>query len=86
MKKKGKDDKNAALDNEINKSKTSSNSTQVLKHLGVIIDTKKLMFFAPLEKLNVICRNIDFVVNKVTIPARTLAKILGQINLDSCDS
>ena len=65
---------------QINVQKTSVNASHVLKHLGVIIDTKQFMFFAPDCKLQHLQVEIEKNSSAVFVTARDMAKVLGLIN------
>lgn len=63
----------------INHDKTSTSPSQMIKYLGLLIDSKESRFFVPEDKLTNITQQINNLCVSSHVKARELAGILGQI-------
>ena len=63
---------------------TSTEATQSLLHLGFVTDSKQMRYFLPIEKEEVVLKQLQGIIQQglsgEAIPALGMASLLGRIN------
>ena len=61
------------------KEKGSWEPTQIIQHLGLVIDTREGMIFIPEDKLNNLENQLKILIQENQSSARTLASVAGKV-------